>query len=755
MSRDKSKRRRRKSGLRVPDDAVPRRVDRDSPPEPRPEDPHLAASVALAFDVSGDRDPGDSDLGDSDLGDSDLGDSDPGDRDDTLDLDPALARAETAPDGRGDSVDIAFDEDGDTQVMPPRADAAPAQVPRADAAALASLAALASEPQFFELPESEDASREPQREPDGAEASFLPKAEERELQREPDGAEASFLPKAEERELGEDAEPLPASPPESELELGAQRGAERAKSLGRRLPRAQTVALSDADLEEVLDGRSAGVAAGVEPREPLAGERGGAGGAPGGEPGGGSGADRGDLAGAEGASGGAGSGADQGELGGAPGSEPGAGSGAARGELGGAPGSEPGAGSEAARGELGGAPGSEPGAGSEAARGELGGEPGADRDDLASAGSENAAPRAPFQAAESGEIIVDEMLEELSADDGDMMMEMTVEVAPEAELEEVAPRAASEAAPPARARRADSVPPPPPRAAEGSRETNISRKPPPAPARAAAVAAVGASPQKGRRRAAKHWFEDIFDEDYLRTLPFLTPKATQAEAKFVTDSLALEPGGHILDVGCGYGRHAMELAARGYYVVGLDNSLPLLLRGADEAQRRGLSINFVHGDMREMNFEAQFDGAYCLFSSFGFFDDETNKRTAQHIARALKPGARFVVEVLNRDYLVGDLPSRVWWEGDGCVVLEEVDFNYYSSRISSTRSIVFDDGRQLEQAISMRSFSLHELGKLLHSVGFRVTEISGSMATRGRFFGAHSRDLVVVAERRAGKSRDS
>jgi SAM-dependent methyltransferase len=199
----------------------------------------------------------------------------------------------------------------------------------------------------------------------------------------------------------------------------------------------------------------------------------------------------------------------------------------------------------------------------------------------------------------------------------------------------------------------------------------------------------------------------------------------------------------------------MELAARGNHVVGLDSSLPLLIRGADEAQRRGLTINFVHGDMRELTFESQFDGAYCLFGTFGYFDDETNKKTAIAVARALKPGGRFVVEVLNRDYLIGDLPSRVWWEGDGCVVLEEVEFNYFSSRIVSSRSVVFDDGRQLEQEISMRAYSLHELGKLLHAAGFRIIEISGSMDTRGRFFGAHSREIVVVCETRRRADGDA
>ena len=152
--------------------------------------------------------------------------------------------------------------------------------------------------------------------------------------------------------------------------------------------------------------------------------------------------------------------------------------------------------------------------------------------------------------------------------------------------------------------------------------------------------------------------------------------------------------------------------------------------------------------MRELDFDSQFDGAYCLFSTFGFFDDETNKKTMAHLARALKPGARVVLDILNRDYLIADLPTRVWWEGDGCVVLEEVEFNYFSSRIQCNRSVVFDDGRQVEQEISVRAYSLHEIGKVMHAAGFRVLEVSGSMVTRGRFFGGTSRQIVVIAERR-------
>ncbi|HSD91088.1 MAG TPA: class I SAM-dependent methyltransferase [Kofleriaceae bacterium] len=316
------------------------------------------------------------------------------------------------------------------------------------------------------------------------------------------------------------------------------------------------------------------------------------------------------------------------------------------------------------------------------------------------------------------------------------------------EAQHAAPSAAHPPAAPSSAAHppAAHAPPPPPAAAQHK------PAPPPAPAKkpipqAAVAAVVTKEPSKPNSRA-RPWFVDLFDEDYLRTLPFLTPQATQAEAEFVINAMNLAQGAQVLDLGCGYGRHAMELAARGFHVVGLDLSTPLLVRGGEEAHRRGLTINFVRGDMRELDFENQFDATYCLFSTFGYFDDETNKKTLQNVARALKPGGKVLVEILNRDYVIADLPTRVWWEGDGCVVLEEVELNYFSSRIQVNRSVVFDDGRQLEQEISVRAYSLHEVGKLMHAAGFRVLEVSGGYQTRGRFFGNQSRHIIVLAERK-------
>jgi SAM-dependent methyltransferase len=250
-----------------------------------------------------------------------------------------------------------------------------------------------------------------------------------------------------------------------------------------------------------------------------------------------------------------------------------------------------------------------------------------------------------------------------------------------------------------------------------------------------------------RDQAPKPWFAQIFDEDYLRTFPSSPSWQTRREVEFVIESLALSSQSNVLDLGCGHGRHAVEIAKQGIKVTGIDLSIPLLIRGTEEARRLGVDVNFVHGDMRELPFENEFDGAYCLSTSFGYFDDEANRKVVAILARALKPGGKLLLDLINRDYIAPELPTRVWWQGHGCVVLEEVDFDYFSSRLQVQRSVIYEDGRQVEQEISIRAYSLHEIGHVLLKGGFRVAEVSGDPALRGKFFGAHSRQLIIVAEK--------
>jgi SAM-dependent methyltransferase len=212
--------------------------------------------------------------------------------------------------------------------------------------------------------------------------------------------------------------------------------------------------------------------------------------------------------------------------------------------------------------------------------------------------------------------------------------------------------------------------------------------------------------------------------------------------------LGLRPGATLLDVGCGLGLQVMELSARGYLGVGLDLSLPMLSRASEEAQMRALRVNFLHSDMREMSFDGAFDAVLCLGTSLGYFDDDTNRRIVERLHRALKPGGQLLLDLVNRDYVIRSQPNLIWFEGDGCVCMEESEFNFFTSRLHVKRTVILDSGRQTENEYSLRLYSLHELGQLLNGIGFRVKDVSGRDALPGVFFGQESPSLLIVAERR-------
>ena len=254
-------------------------------------------------------------------------------------------------------------------------------------------------------------------------------------------------------------------------------------------------------------------------------------------------------------------------------------------------------------------------------------------------------------------------------------------------------------------------------------------------------------PRPSRPRA-QAWWEVFFDDDYLRTVRPPTPEQIIRQCDFIESRLGLKAGAAVLDVGCGLGMQILELASRGYVGVGLDLSLPMLSRAAEEAQSRNLKLNFLHSDMREMSFDASFDAVICIGTTLGYFDDETNRKILERLYRALKPGGVLLLEVVNRDHVISAQPNLIWFEGDGCVCMEESEFNFFASRLHVKRTVILDNGRQTETEYGLRLYSLHELGQILNGAGFRVSEVSGREAIPGVFFGHESPNILIVAERR-------
>jgi SAM-dependent methyltransferase len=263
---------------------------------------------------------------------------------------------------------------------------------------------------------------------------------------------------------------------------------------------------------------------------------------------------------------------------------------------------------------------------------------------------------------------------------------------------------------------------------------------------AAAVEAERANEDPSVRRA-RYWWDEMFGDDFLRTMDQLTPRQVKREVDFIEESLGVQQGAIILDLACGTGKHAVELAVRGYNVVGYDLSVAMLARAADEAHDRNQKLNFLQGDMRDMGFEEMFDAVYCWSTSFGFFDDEKNQLVAQRIHRALRKGGLLLLDVANRDFVAKVQPSLVWFEGDGCVCMDDMRVDFITSRLRVKRMMMMDSGRTRELDYSIRLYTLHELGNMLHDVGFKVIEVSGHLGTPKVFMGADSPRLLVLAEK--------
>jgi hypothetical protein len=159
--------------------------------------------------------------------------------------------------------------------------------------------------------------------------------------------------------------------------------------------------------------------------------------------------------------------------------------------------------------------------------------------------------------------------------------------------------------------------------------------------------------------------------------------------------------------------------------------------------------------MREMTFEGAFDAVLCWGTTFGYFDDDANKKVLERLYEALKPRGLLLLDLVNRDFVVRQQPNLVWFEGDGCVCMEETQFNFIKDRLEVKRTVILDDGRQRETYYSVRLYTLHEIGQLMHHQGFRVASISGQEATPNVYFGADSPRMIILAERRAKKDKRS
>jgi ubiquinone/menaquinone biosynthesis C-methylase UbiE len=269
-----------------------------------------------------------------------------------------------------------------------------------------------------------------------------------------------------------------------------------------------------------------------------------------------------------------------------------------------------------------------------------------------------------------------------------------------------------------------------------------------------------------------NWYEDFFHGvslDLWRKV--ISPQQTKAEADFLLKTLGCNEGSHLLDIPCGNGRLSLELAGRGYRVTGIDIAAEfieearasalalspiqteLTADNADEVARafsvwitnEAPGTQFVLGDMRQIAGEAIYDGAYCFGNSFGFLAYADMESFLGGMSRALKSGARFVIETgMAAESILQKFETEASHQIDD--ILLTIKEQYLAEESCIDTEYIFEQNGKVESRKAKHwIYTAGEIRRMLERAGFQVLNLYGSMQCEPYVLGAD--ELYVIARR--------
>jgi SAM-dependent methyltransferase len=243
-----------------------------------------------------------------------------------------------------------------------------------------------------------------------------------------------------------------------------------------------------------------------------------------------------------------------------------------------------------------------------------------------------------------------------------------------------------------------------------------------------------------------NWWENFFHGialDFWRAA--ISDEQTRAEANFIKNQLRLPPGAKVLDVPCGNGRLSIELAAFGFELTGVDIAEEFIEEAKRNSRERGLNIDWRRGDMRDLPWSNEFDGAFCFGNSFGYLDDDQNADFLEVVSRTLKPGARFILDApAIAECLLPNFQEKRTIEIGGITATIDNRYDHEQSRIFPSFTFV-RNGVEDKRSSSQRIYTYKELTGLLRSAGFETVSAYSSLDEDPFKLGAHR--LLLVAKK--------
>ncbi|HRY33572.1 MAG TPA: class I SAM-dependent methyltransferase [Bacteroidales bacterium] len=242
----------------------------------------------------------------------------------------------------------------------------------------------------------------------------------------------------------------------------------------------------------------------------------------------------------------------------------------------------------------------------------------------------------------------------------------------------------------------------------------------------------------------KQWYQELFEnyaDSYEREC---FTAGTAGECDFIEQEIDFNKGLRILDVGCGTGRHAIELARRRYRVTGIDLSASMLRKAAENASRAGVEVRFQQADARELPFSGAFDVALMLCEGgFPLMEtDEMNFEILKQVSKALVADGLFIFTTLNGLFpLYHSVEAFCAAEkGETKTTYRSNSFDLMTFRDHNITEIEDDSGKMLTLECNERYYVPSEITWLLKTLGWKRIEIFGAK------LGAFSRDDKLTTE---------
>lgn len=237
------------------------------------------------------------------------------------------------------------------------------------------------------------------------------------------------------------------------------------------------------------------------------------------------------------------------------------------------------------------------------------------------------------------------------------------------------------------------------------------------------------------------FFEGVYKDVWREIIP---AGLTEAEVDFITDVAAVAKGHTVLDVMCGYGRHAIELAKRGVQVTAIDNLDEYILEIKREVEKQNLPLQAITADVINVALTQTYDAAICMGNSFAFFNKEDSIRLLKKIASHLKQGGIFIIN----SWMIAEIAMKYFREqdwhyaGDYKCILEN-RFLFHPNRIESEQTIIAKDGLpEMRKGIDY-IFTLDEMEEMFKAAGLTTKGLFSTPRKRKFSFG-DTRIYIVV-----------